>query len=265
MTPVHPYFFKKLFLRTAIALPAPRILYRLCRLYHHTVDGENFGDMTINGEVRFLRSQAHGCDVIFDVGANRGEWTSHALAATDEARIHCFEPLSSLYRTLLANRFPERVVCNQFGLSDEAGARQMDLTTTSLYGGRPNTANGAATQATETVRLNTLDGYCAEREVEQIDLLKLDVEGHELPVLRGGRKMIHEGRIKRIQFEYGPSNIYSRVLLRDLFAFFDDLEYDIYKITPRALVSVREYDPLLENFQYKNFAALHRSLLAKRG
>ena len=117
---------------------------------------------------------------------------------------------------------------------------------------------------TETVRLSTLDEYCAEQGIEQIDLLKLDVEGHELAVLRGGQKMIQEGRIKRIQFEYGPCNIDSRVLLRDLFTFFETLEYDVYKITPRKLVKLRAYDRRLEYFQYKNFAALHPSLGAKR-
>ena len=262
---LYPYFFKKLLLKSAIALPAPRLLYRLCRLYNEAKDGENFGDMTINGELRFLRSHVHGCDVLFDVGANRGEWTQHALAATKEAQIHCFEPLPSLYQTLLANQFPRRVVCNKFGLSDETGERQMDPTTTSLYGRRPKPNSGPSSSLTETVRLSTLDEYCAEQGVEQIDLLKLDVEGHELAVLRGGQKMIRKGRIKRIQFEYGPCNIYSRVLLRDFFTFFEDLEYDVYKITPRELVKLRAYDPRLENFQYKNFAALHPSLGAKLG
>ncbi len=261
---LYPYSFKKLLLESVIALPAPRLLHRLCRLYNDAKEGENFGDMTINGEVRFLRSQAHGCDVLFDVGANRGKWTQHALAATKEAQIYCFEPLPALYQTLLANQFPRRVVCNQFGLSDETGERQMNLTTTSLYGRRPNPDSGPASSLTETVRLSTLDEYCAEQGVEQIDLLKLDVEGHELAVLRGGQQMIREGRIKRIQFEYGPCNIYSRVLLRDLFTFFEDQEYDVYKITPRKLVKQRAYDPRLENFQYKNFAVLHSSLAAKQ-
>jgi len=261
---LYPYFFKKLFLKSAIAIPAPRLLYRFCRLYNEAKDGENFGDMTINGEVRFLRSQAHDCHVLFDVGANRGEWTQHALAATKEARIHCFEPLPSLFRTLLANQFPRRVVCNQLGLSDETGERQMDPTTTSLYDRRQNPDGNPGSSLTETVRLSTLDEYCAEHGVEQIDLLKLDVEGHELAVLRGGQKMIQEGRIKRIQFEYGPCNIDSRVLLRDLFTFFETLEYDVYKITPRKLVKLRAYDRRLENFQYKNFAALHPLLGAKR-
>lgn len=255
-----PYFVKKLFLRAAIALPAPRLLYRACRLYQNAKDGENFGDMTINGEVRFLRSQAGACRVVFDVGANRGEWTRHAVAATEGARIHCFEPASAAFETLVGNGFPSRVVCHRLGLSDEAGEGRIHVATGSLYGGRAHAHDDPAALPTEVVQLDTLDGYCSDHAIEQIDLLKLDVEGHEMAVLRGGRKMLLDGRIKRVQFEYGPCNIDSRVLLRDFFDLFVELNFALYQITPHRLAEVKRYDPRRENFQYKNFAALHRSL-----
>ncbi len=257
---MHSYLVKKALLRLVIGLPAPRLFYRLCRFYHHTRDSENFGDMTLNGEVRFLRSQAAACRVLFDVGANRGAWTRHALDATQDAQIHCFEPLSALYQRLHANRFPERVVCHPVGLSDDVGERPIYVETTSLHNRRLGPADGPSIPKTETIRLTTLDAYCAEQDIDQIDFLKLDVEGHELAVLRGGQAMIRNEGIRRIQFEYGPFNIYARVLLRDFFAFFQDLPYDIYKITPRRLIPLPAYDPRLENFQYKNFAVLHHSI-----
>jgi len=38
----------------------------------------------------------------------------------------------------------------------------------------------------EQVKILTLDGFCADKGINRIDYLKLDVEGHELAVLRGG-------------------------------------------------------------------------------
>lgn len=253
------YRLKKLLLRGAIALPAPASLARLCRLYHDAREGQNVGDMTINGELRLLRQQAPGCRVLFDVGAHHGEWTRHALRANPRARVHCFEPISSHYAALRAARFPEAVTCNRCGLSDAAGERPIDVATASLH-----RLDGGAGDEVEVIALRTLDGYCRENGVEHIDFLKVDVEGHELAVLHGGRRMIGDARVARIQFEYGPCNADSRVLLRDLFAFFEPLDYDLFRITPRRLLPTT-YERRLENLQYKNFVALHRSLRRQGG
>jgi opacity protein-like surface antigen len=70
---VQSYFLKKLALRSIIALPVPRRFNSLLRLWVETKAGENFGDMTINGELAFL--EAHG----------------------PQAHIHCFEPVPAVH------------------------------------------------------------------------------------------------------------------------------------------------------------------------
>lgn len=253
-----PYFFRKFLLRLVLAFPAPPGMNRFLRFYTRTKAGENFGDMTLNGELRFLKRHGPACRVVFDVGASTGTWTRHALAAAPGAEIHCFEPLPDAFRTLQAQGFPERVVCNPVGLSEAAGEAEIFTVAASLYDNRPP---GVETDApTERVRLTTLDAYCADRGIDRIDLLKIDAEGHDLAILRGGARLLREERIRRIQFEYGPFNIPARVLLRDVFAFFAPLPYTIYHILPRGLVEVPEYDLRLENFVYKNFAVLHRTV-----
>jgi FkbM family methyltransferase len=253
-----PYLFRKALLRLVIGLPAPRALDRFLRFYTRTRAGENFGDMSINGELRFLRAHGPACRVIFDVGAQVGSWTAHALAASPGATIHCFEPMRATFARLAARGFPpERVVCNPLGLSDSEGEAVIHTRSTSLYDRGEDASDGDA----ETVRLTTLAAYCAGRGIGEIDLLKVDAEGHDLAVLRGGEAMIRAGRIRRIQFEYGPYNIYARVLLRDFYAFFAGLPYTIHQVTPGGLVPLPEYPAHLENFVYKNFAALHHSVL----
>ena len=72
--------------------------------------------------------------------------------------------------------------------------------------------------------------------------------------------MIDQELVARIQFEYGPFNIYSKTLLRDFFAFFENRPYTLFLITPKGLQAQPKYDVRLENFIYKNFAALHSSV-----
>ncbi len=252
---------KKLLRRAFIAVPAPGALTRLARFYVETKIGEGFGNMRINGEVRWLRAHAPACRTLFDVGAYTGAWTQHALQANPRAVIHCFEPLRANFERLVAHGFPPQVTCNALALSDVTGTAEMFARSLSLHDRRGPGFDGADDTA-ETVQLTTLEEYCAGRDITDIDLLKIDAEGHDLAVLRGGAGMIREGRIRRIQFEYGPRNVFSRVFLRDFFVFFAGLPYRLYQVMPRRLAPVPMYHTELENLRYKNFVALHESVRA---
>jgi FkbM family methyltransferase len=254
------YLFRKTLLRLVIGFPAPRALDRFARFYARTRAGEGFGDATLNGELRFLEAHGPSCRVIFDVGARTGTWTELALRASPGAEVHSFEPMRASYERLAARGFPPSVVLNRLALSDAEGEAVIHARSTSLHSRRLSPGDAAMDGEEEPVRLTTLAAYCEDRGIGEIDLLKIDAEGHDLAVLRGGEAMIREGRIRRIQFEYGPPNIYARVLLRDFYAFFHGLPYAIFQITPHGLTPFPEYQPSLENFHYKNFAALHHSV-----
>jgi len=254
------HLLKKLVRQVIAALPAPSALSRLLRLYVHTKAGENFGDMRINGEFRFLDAHGPACRILFDVGAHDGGWTQHALRVNPQARIHCFEPVRLHYERLLARGFPPQVTCNASGLSDVAGTAEIFTKSLSLHDRRSPGHDDPAEAASETIQLTTLEAYCATMGITEIDLLKVDTEGHDLAVLRGGARMIREGRIRRIQSESGPRNVYARVFLRDFFLFFEGLPYTIHQVMPRKLAPASTYDHRLENLQYKNFVALHDSV-----
>lgn len=257
------YRIKRLLRRAMIAMPVPIWVNRLARLYVHTKAGENFGDPRINGEFHFLKTCASSCRVLFDVGAHEGEWTAYALRLNPSAEIHCFEPIRAHYEQLVAKRLSGRVICNATALSDAPGASgtaAMFTKSRSLHDRRGPGWDGPSEGESELVDLTTLDAYCATNGISAIDLLKIDTEGHDLAVLRGGTQMIRNGRVQRIQFEYGPRNVFSRVFLRDFFLFFESLPYRIYQIMPRGLVPAHTYDRRLENLQYKNFVALRDSV-----
>src|SRR5207247_10572660 len=65
----------------------------------------------------------------------------------------------------------------------------------------------------EVIQLSTMDNYCREKGVSQIDFLKLDVEGHELEVFKGMTESLSQGRVRIIQFrsEEHTSELQSRV------------------------------------------------------
>jgi hypothetical protein len=104
------------------------------------------------------------------------------------------------------------------------------------------------------VNIITLDSFCFENNITQIDLLKMDTEGNEFAILEGAKRMLAERRIKAIHFEFGGSNIYSRVFMRDFFTTLSD--YELYRMLPSGLLKL-DYDPFFcEIFGYQNMVAL---------
>ena len=67
------------------------------------------------------------------------------------------------------------------------------------------------------IQLDTLDSYVHNTKINSIDLLKIDVEGHELKVLEGAKNSLSKNIIKCIQFEYGGSFLNSNTKLGEYF------------------------------------------------
>jgi FkbM family methyltransferase len=240
-----------------------RFLYFLCKHYVDRHNGDNNGNIVTNGELRLMRSVLPNCEVVFDVGANVGDWAALALEIRSDLKIHCFEPSAATFRHLTARNFGDGVVCNNFGFSSATREAHLQVYEegsglNSLYVRRGlEDGLGLATQSqTEIIRVETLDGYCQRAEVHSIDFLKIDVEGHELEVLKGAIRMLSRKAIRHIQFEYGGCNIDSRVLLKDIFDLFASYGYALYKLLADELRHVSRYDQRLENYQYQNWLAM---------
>jgi FkbM family methyltransferase len=239
-------------------------LYIACREYVLRCDGDGNTDMRTNGELAVLRSTIPTCRVVFDVGAHTGAWTEAVLALNPTVTIHAFEPGARCAAALLAKRLPANVMVRQLALGARIEERELFLfgaygELSSLY---PRALSAdfpiERPDASETIPVTTLDAYCADHGIGEIDFLKIDAEGHDLQVLLGGVGKFATQAIGAAQFEYGGANIGSRDLLQDFFAFFQDLRYDLYKLRAEGVMPVQRYDARLENFAYQNWLAVRR-------
>lgn len=132
-----------------------------------------------------------------DVGANVGDVTEAALKTYPGVEVICFEPVSSTFATLQkrVEPFGNQVSLNKQALSDAAGLVEINLT--SFHGANSISSQSAfhkdlnphvfetGRETIETVRLDDIGdryGY--------VDVMKIDVEGHELNVLKGGAEFI---------------------------------------------------------------------------
>jgi FkbM family methyltransferase len=132
-------------------------------------------------------------DVVIDVGANVGLY-SFALARRG-ASIHAFEPVHACRRVIEAYGNP-RIHVHAEALSDRAGQMAMKIPVwhgnaeTALATLVPASRGEPAGHSYECVQVRTLDSY----GFTKVDLLKIDVEGHEREVIRGARSLIESCR-----------------------------------------------------------------------
>lgn len=144
-------------------------------------------------ERQYLELPATGTDekrVVVDVGANVGFFSmKQALQFGDKLKLIAFEPDPSTYGRLQTNvdrirtRTSADIRCVNSALDEHAGEAKFvrDVSVES------HVVNGDSDADGITVQLTTLDSVVEQEGIEKIDLLKIDVEGHEMKVLAGAR------------------------------------------------------------------------------
>lgn len=237
---------------------------RLIARLHAAAENRDY-DMDRNGESRILDclSRAQPARVIFDVGANTGDWSHRAARAMPEATIHAFEVVPSTFALLREKvRALPQVRPVNMGLSDQEGV--LDIHHDPAYPALATSVNGFSEgfhhYQPQVASLPVIKGsqYCKEQGIEHINLLKIDVEGHEPQVLKGFESMLQAGAIDVIQFEYGYVNIDTHYLLKDYYDYLGGLGMRIGKIFPNY-VEFREYQHKHEDFYGPNFLAVRSS------
>ena len=131
--------------------------------------------------------------IVIDVGANIGETLlNFAKLTQSDGEVHGFEPDALNYRrcseNLQLNNF-NNIVLNNLGLGEKAGEYFIKTNTPSNRGGNKISAQYIENN-TELINIIPLDQYVSDKKLNKIDLVKIDVEGYELHVLKGSELLI---------------------------------------------------------------------------
>lgn len=160
-------------------------------------------------EIAIVKRLVKAGDVFFDIGASIGVYTFIASRLVGyTGTVHAFEPASYAYEVLLKNielNGITNVVANQLGVSDRSGEAELLLNLDSGLTGLGRTGRGHIT-GTEIVQTTTLDEYVKRNRVRRVDFLKVDVEGFEGHVFRGGRGLIEDNHNLTVLCELAEKN-----------------------------------------------------------
>lgn len=162
-------------------------------------------------ERQFINKFLKEGDVFFDIGANIGLFT---LIASEKigilGSIHAFEPAVETFKRLEENislNKLKNVYLNNIALSDKKETLKLfvDKNGYDAYNsfGRPSKGN---LYSSEEVLTWPLDFYIEENSLTKIDLVKIDVEGWEIPVFKGAENLFKKHDAPTLMVEFTEQN-----------------------------------------------------------
>jgi FkbM family methyltransferase len=159
---------------------------------------------------RYLRA----ADVVIDVGSNLGYFTLLAASLVGHSgRVHSFEPNSKLiqflHKSIEINGFDESVRLINVAVAEESGGfAKLHLSAVAASSGVSSLLPlpHLATDSTIEVPLLALTDYCRTQQISNVRLLKVDVEGAELRVIRGARDLLLQRSVEMLVCEVQPND-----------------------------------------------------------
>ena len=154
------------------------------------------------GEMAAARKALATGGVAIDVGANIGVFAASMARASSTALVYAIEPVARTYSFLQNNtcHLPN-VCCHRTAIAATSGWLHMTSHSVSIATNRivKNDCIGDV----EVVRAQTIDSFCHDNAISAVRLLKIDVEGAEVEVLKGMRRI----RPDAIILEICPANL----------------------------------------------------------
>lgn len=159
-----------------------------------------------------IRSSVQPGDLCLDVGANIGYFaTIMAKVVGPTGRTFAFEPVPDTFEALKLNAFLAeneglRIEARRAAISNNCGELIIKRSEHSTLNEVQSITEGSANDG-DRVQSLTLESFVkSERISQRIALLKVDVEGHELPVIEGAISIIRSGQLKQLILEVTPGD-----------------------------------------------------------
>lgn len=160
-------------------------------------------------ETKWVKSYLRPGMTFVDVGANVGYYTWLAASLVgNSGRVLAFEPSPQAFQRLIGILAANNVTwvdCHNVALSDREGVLKLHIPPISYGNHNPSMVPYCQGMTSLEVRAETLDRVCQTAGVARIDLLKADVEGAELAILKGAEAIVRAGMVRAVLCEFNPT------------------------------------------------------------
>jgi FkbM family methyltransferase len=186
--------------------------------------------------------------VIFDVGANVGQSVERFKKLNVNSIIHSFEPVKKDFE-ILKKKFKDdnSIYLNNFALGEKNYKKKFftnNLTGSSSFSRLTPETRWVKQRSWQhkidpnkildesfDCQIMTLDDYCKNKNIENIDILKIDTQGYEDQVLQGAQNLIKNKKINYIELEIIFNKIYEKKLnFFDIEKYLNPFGYELFAI-----------------------------------
>lgn len=209
-------------------------------------------------EIDLLIGKESSRFILFDIGANIGDYSLAAARRFPNCTIYSFEPSKASFDLLEENtKLNLQINCVQTAFGEDT--KQVNLYSDQIASGmasffnRDLSAIGIKFNHKEVVKVQKLDDWVTHNKITP-HYIKIDVEGSELSVLKGGINTLRS--IKAVQFEFGGTAIDAKTYFKDYWNFFAQLNFTLYRYTPIGLLKIENYSEKEELFEFMNYVAV---------
>lgn len=211
-------------------------------------------------EITFLKRFLKPGDFFFDIGSNIGLFSLHASPIIgNTGRIYAFEPtpvtFERLQNNIVLNNF-QNIKAENLGLSNSMKPLEFHV---SNNGYDAWNSVVRLTQLEDSsvieIRTNTIDNYLAENNIQHVDLIKIDVEGWELNVLKGAANLISRADSPVLMVEFTETNAFAAgYYCGELFDYVKSFGYDWYSFDVEKNTLIPQQKKL--HYPYENLIAV---------
>jgi FkbM family methyltransferase len=207
-------------------------------------------DSKTNGEEKFFRDIKDNMHVIFDVGCRSD---SEFIAFCGE--VHYFDPVNEYIENLKnKENLNKTSYFNNFGLGDETKEIYYYPRYQSFYD-RITSCSISDDANKKLLHIKKGYDYVLNKNIKNIDFLKIDTEGYELHVLKGFDDFLQN--IKLIQFEYGGTFLDNNIKLIDVKEYLEQKGF--YKFSYLTADGPKIITDFTDHYQYCNIVCINKN------
>lgn len=169
--------------------------------------------------------------VFFDIGANQGQTINMINHHYRKAKIYAFEPSKNCFNILKEKNNGSNVSIHNLAMGSSSGTLEFNEYSWSQLNSFLKRAYGSAKiLETYLVEVTTIDEFCKNNAISHINLLKTDIEGYELNVLKGASSMIEQNKIQFVYVEiFFNENYVGQASFGDIYNFLLEYRFELVR------------------------------------